>query len=256
MKLFLGIPTGGSPTAPFLDSLQRVDLPANVTSIDRLVVSGNFVPGQRELIAERAIESEADILVMCDDDMVLPQDALVRLCGLLAEQQDAALAGALYYSRDGFRPMVVDNWSAEDTTSAVVPAFDDRTPVAVSGVGFGCVAIRVSALRALTAPFFPTQIFVERGAARVRVCNEDYLFCNRLNGGGWKVFLDPAVRCGHYDRASGQVFPHTWEPPHVTLSRRMAVLENGELRLVPAREDTHRVTEQHMKASVEYLFVD
>ncbi|HEY5339751.1 MAG TPA: hypothetical protein VIK27_01890, partial [Candidatus Aquilonibacter sp.] len=138
MKLLLGIPSAGSPAAPFLESLGKIALPAEATTVERAVITGNFVPAQRDLLVERALEREADVLVMCDDDMVLPPDTIVRLCGTLARNEDAAIAGALYYSRDGFRPMAVDRWDPRDTRTAVIPAFD-REPIAVDGVGFGCI---------------------------------------------------------------------------------------------------------------------
>ena len=118
----------------------------------------------------------------------------------------AALVGALYYSRDSFRPMVVDRWDESDTRTAVIPAFDHE-PIPVDGVGFGCVALRVSALRDLMPPYFPAHVFVERGAGRVRVCNEDYLFCARLRRAGHRVLLHAGVRCGHYDRQTNTVAP-------------------------------------------------
>ena len=148
MKLLLGIPSAGSPVAPFLESVAQLRLPPSVTVLERVLMTGNFVPAQRDLIVERALERNADVLIMCDDDMVLSPNALVDLCALLEADARNALAGALYYSRDSFRPMVVDRWDENDTRTAVIPAFD-REPVPVDGVGFGCVALRVSALREL-----------------------------------------------------------------------------------------------------------
>ncbi len=232
MKLFLGIPSSGAPVAPFLDTLASLEFPRTVTSVDRAVVTGNFVPAQRELIVRRAIERGADRLLMCDDDMVLAPDALVRLSSVLDDDPECALAGALYYSRDGFRPMVVDRWDAHDTTSANIPAFD-TAPVAVDGVGFGCVLLRLDALREMERPYFATHVFVEPDVLRVRVCDEDYLFCARLRSMNFRVVLHAGVRCGHYDRASGVVHPKAWEDPNATSTPRMAVLQDAMQRLVP-----------------------
>jgi hypothetical protein len=135
--------------------------------------------------------------------------------------------------------MAVDDWNPADTRTAVVPAFD-REPVTVHGVGFGCVAIRVEALRAFMPPYFAAHIFVERSAGRVRLCDEDYLFCARLRGAGWRVLLHPGVRCGHFDRQRGRVEPQAWEPPERTAQRRIAVLENGRYALGEHAGIAHR----------------
>ena len=250
MRLLLGIPTGGGPAAPFVESLQNAILPAG-TEFDRYVVTGNFVPAQRELIAERALAMGADILVMCDDDIVLPQDGFVRLLELLEREPRCGLAGALYYSRDGFRPMAVSDWDPNDTTNATVPAFAND-PVPVDGIGFGCVAIRVAALAELEPLYFPAHIFVESDAARVRVCDEDYLFCHRLRDRGWSVLLHAGVRCGHYDRGRGRTMPDVWEPPEVTGRRRIAVRRGDEHLLIPYQEIETR-GEIHRRAFVEYI---
>jgi hypothetical protein len=254
LKLFLGIPSAGSPAAPFLESLAKIELPASVSQFGRTIVTGNYVPAQRDLLVERALEFNADVLIMCDDDMVVPPDVIALLCAALDDDPRAAVAGALYYSRDGFRPMAVDRWNEGDTRTALVPAFD-RAPTAVDGVGFGCVALRVAALRELMPPYFATHVFVERSAGRVRICDEDYLFCARLRRAGGRVLLVPAARCGHYDRQSQAVVPASWEPPEVTNRQRMAVLVDGRLALIEAGETSGSAPETHVRADVQYIVV-
>lgn len=251
MKILLGIPTGGTPATPFLQSLEHLVLPEATTAFERYVVTGNFVPAQRELIVAKAIAVGADILVMVDDDMVLPADALQRLAATLESQPRCGLVGALYYSRDGFRPMAVDNWDPDDTTTATIPAFTD-VPVPVAGIGFGCVAIRMEALAEFEPLYFAAHVFVEPRTARVRVCDEDYLFCHRLRSRNWNVILDAGVRCGHYDRASNIIHPLIWEPSDITNARRIAVLQNGSPQLVPAQEAPSR-GEYHLHVDLDYV---
>jgi len=251
LKILLGIPSGGSPALPFIESLAAVEFPAAMTAFDRCVVTGNFVPAQRELIVARALAGNADVLVMCDDDMVLPPDAITALVDVLLANPRCALAGALYYSRDGSRPMVVSQWDPHDTTTAIIPAFD-RAPVDVGGVGFGCVAVRMDAVREFEPLYFSAHVFIEPGAGVVRVCDEDYLFCHRLGSRGWSVTLHPGVRAGHFDRATKVTHPTTWEPPELTREPRMAAMRDGELRLIPVQEAPSR-GEFHQRADVEYL---
>jgi GT2 family glycosyltransferase len=254
VKLFLGIPTSGSPSAPFLESLTQLVLPPDATAFERGVVTGNFVPAQRDLLIERALDWGADFIAMCDDDMVVPPDAFVKLCGVLRDDAAVGIAGALYYSRDGLRPMIVDGWDPQDTSKGWIPAFDDRTPVGVAGVGFGCVVIRSDAVRSFERPFFSAQIYVERADARVRVCNEDYLFCERLRGAGRSVVLHPGVRCGHYDRARDSVAPAAWEPVERTDRRRALTLTGSTYALVPVDEAPESTAAaRHVRADVVYV---
>ncbi|MDQ6930895.1 MAG: glycosyltransferase [Candidatus Eremiobacteraeota bacterium] len=255
MKLVLGIPTAGHPAAPFVESLKGLTLPPQITAIENKTVTGNFVPAQRELLVEFALARHADFLLMADDDMVVPPDAIARLLEPFSDPA-TGLTGALYYSRDGSRPMAVAGWDPNDTTGAAIPAFD-KTPTSVDGVGFGLVMIRVSALAEMAAPFFPVQIYIERAMARVRVCNEDYLFCKRLRDAGWNVLLHPGVRCGHFDRDSGKTHPLVWETSVQTNSERMMVRKpDGSVGMQSFDGNVGRSVEAHKTAALEYLFVD
>ncbi len=256
MKLLLGLPGAGHPTKPFLDSLAALQLPPEVTAIDRYVVTGNFIPGQRELCVRRALALGADVLVMIDDDMQVPPDALVMLCDALALDPALAVAGALYYSRDGIRPMAATRWTSANTTTASIPAFHEGI-VRVDAVGFGCVALRVAALARLSAPYFDVQIFIEEGAARVRLCNEDFLLCERLRGAGYGVALHAGVRCGHYDRERGAIEPLHWESPGQTQAERMIVMRPGpHYELVPYDATGATADERHAAARLDYVSVD
>lgn len=256
MKLLLGIPTAGSPAQPFVQSLQQLQLPPAITAIEHKTVTGNFVPAQRELLAGYALHRNADFLLMTDDDMVVPSDAVAKMLEPFADPA-VGIVGALCYSRDGIRPMAVDGWDANDTTGAAIPAFDDRTPTEVDGVGFGLAMIRCKTFGNMTHPFFPVHIFIEQALGRVRVCDEDFLFCRRLKDDGWKVLLHPGVRCGHYDRRSGQVFPLEWEDAAETNVRRMLVRDaDGTIAKRAFDPALGRSSETHVRADVEYVIVD
>lgn len=257
MRFYLGIPTAGAPAQPFVDSLSQLQLPPGTQAFERGIVTGNFVPAQRDVLVDRALTWKADTVAMCDDDMILPPDAFAGLCAVLHADERNALAGALYYSRDGLRPMVVDGWSAADTTKGWIPAFDDRTPVEVAGVGFGCIAIRASVFSAFSRPIFATQIYVERNAGRVRVCNEDYLFCAKLREAGYRVLLHPGVRCAHYDRTKAQTFPERWEDPQMTNRKRVLARIGQRYALIPLEEAPKAVArERQLVADVTYIESD
>lgn len=240
---------------PFIESIRNLIVPETITSIEQKTATGNFVPAQRELLAAYALHIKADFLLMSDDDMVVPADAIGRLLEPFADAA-VGITGALCYSRDGIRPMAVSHWSASDTTVAI-PAFGNSEPVRVDGIGFGLAMIRCSTFAQMEPPYFPVQVFIEQAAAQVRVCNEDFLFCSRLREANWSVMLHPGVKCGHYDRASGMVYPLIWEDPATSDQERMLVREgSGEIMKKPFDASLSRVQERHLQAHLEYVIVD
>lgn len=253
MNLVIGVPTAGNPAKPFVESLSELAFPATVTGFDSISVTGNFAPAQRELIARHALRVNADYVLMVDDDIILPVDALVQLLQVFDNDPRCGVAGGLYYARDGIRPMAVANWNPNDTTTAHTPAFENDA-VAVDGIGFGCVLIKCDVFRVLVEPYFPAQVFLEELQRRVRVCNEDYLFCHRAREHGFTVYLHAGVRLGHYDRATGVTFPVSWESGEATNVPRMAVRRsNGTYALEPLDESLPRVTERHVRGALDYI---
>ena len=255
MKLLIGIPTGGQPTAPFLESLRALELPPSVVTADRLVWTGNFVPAQREMIVRDALARGTDVLVMIDDDIALAPDALVRLLGALDAHPRAAVAGALYYSRDSARPMIVGRWSSEDTTTAAIPAFRADETATVDGVGFGCVAVRLAALRPLEPPYFSSHLYVDTATRTVRQCDEDYLLCERVRAAGWNVLVHAGVRARHYDRGRDAFAPERWETDEQTDRLRMIVRDGAGTKLVPFDDAVGRVEERHEPFGTTLLIV-
>ncbi|TAM76068.1 hypothetical protein EPN44_06460 [bacterium] len=252
MKIFIAVPSRGNPVPAFVESLKH--LATDPTwEMDHATVVGDFVPAQRELLARMALDAGSDLLVYLDDDMVLPPEALLEL-ERAAAAPNVGVVGALYYTRDGAKPLAVSRWSSQRTTSGSIPAFD-HAPVAVDGVGFGCVAIPTAWLRRLEAPLFSAQIYLEPTARRVRLCNEDYLFCERVRNAGGAVMLHAGVRCGHYDRASQRLQPERWEPSEVTGIERMLVRRSdGSMALVPYDDSFPEADERSERCSVEYLW--
>jgi hypothetical protein len=116
--------------------------------------------------------------------------------------------------------------------------------------------IRAAAVRAFSRPYFSTQIYVEYDPGRVRVCNEDYLFCKRLRDADYDVMLHPGVRCGHYDRGRDRVLPDTWETPDRSNRRRVLVQTGNSYELVPVDEAPKPASgERQLRADVTYIEV-
>jgi hypothetical protein len=236
--------------------LGRLKLPENVAQLQRSVVIGNYIPAQRELIMNDAVDGGFDYLFFVDDDMVLPERALEMLIETAQADAQTAVVGGLYYTRDSIRPVAVADWNSTDTSSAHIPAFTSSSAAIVDGIGFGCALLRVSAARKLNAPYFPSHVYIERKARRVRQCDEDYLYCERIRQAGLLVRLDARVRCPHYDRATDSVAPIAWESDDVTSVSRMIVEEDGVTHLVPLDVSVPRMAEHHARGEITYITVD
>jgi len=255
MRILIGIPTAGDPTPLFLKSLADLHLPPQIEIVGHLVVTGNFVPGQREVILRRAFAQDIDAVIMFDDDMILPRHTLHRLVDGLKSNPRTAIVGGLYYSRDGKQPIAVNRWHSHDIASSTVPAFSEKTPVQVDGVGFGCVALRMAAVTELSLPIFHTQILIDMQHHHVSLCNEDYLLCERLRKAHWSVILDPGLRCGHYDRRSGTISPTSWEQSPTTDHERMLVVTGeGDISLTDEDVRIPCIHEELQTGRIEYIF--
>ena len=119
------------------------------------------------------------------------------------------------------------------------------------------IAAMALVVAAFSRPFFATQIYVERNAGRVRVCNEDYLFCAKLRGAGYRVMLHPEVRCAHYDRSKAHAFPERWEDPQMTNRKRVLARIGERYALIPLEEAPKTVArERQIAADVTYIESD
>jgi hypothetical protein len=255
-RVLLGVASGGSPTAPFVEALAALTLPESVTALERSVAFGNYIPAQREIIMLDALEGNFDYLFFVDDDIVLPPDALVRLIETAEADPETAVVGGLYYSRDAVRPIVVAGWDPDDTTTAFIPPYTSHTTDAVDGIGFGCALLRVAPARALDPPYFPAHVYIERRARVARQCDEDFRYCHRVRAAGHRVRLDARVRCGHYDRARNISYPERWEADEETGTARMIVAGERRPQLIPFATSAPRMRESHQGADLVYITVE
>jgi hypothetical protein len=255
-RVLLGVASAGSPSAPFIEALAKLRLPASVAALERSVAVGNYIPAQRELIMNDAVDGGFDYLFFVDDDIVLPEDALERLIETAEGDPAAAVVGGLYYSRDSARPVAVAAWNSADTSTAHIPAFSATSTGIVDGVGFGCALLRIATAAQLQAPYFPAHVYIERAARRARQCDEDFLYCERVRRAGAVVRLDARVRCAHYDRASDSIAPVRWESDAETDRPRMIVAGPAGSKLIALDETAPRVVERHVRAEITYVNVD
>jgi hypothetical protein len=146
-----------------------------------------YIDKARNALAEAALEVPGVThLLWLDDDMVWPPDMPQRLFDL-----DVAVAGALYFHREGPPIPVPYEWA--DPDRQLVRSFLDYPPdsvVTVGGLGMGATLVRADVFRALPPPWFRSD---ESG--------EDVYFFDRLRKAGIPAHLHTGIKCGHIGRA-------------------------------------------------------
>jgi hypothetical protein len=223
-RLFYATPTGRHPHPGYVASARSLELTCR--SFERGVNDFMFAAGPvqmaRTTIAEHAINRGYDYVLMHDDDLIIhpvspvgnPLDAWHNL---LDQQRDVAVIGAVYLREKPQIPTVVMSHPQYPEENCHVIHGFPSTPTPVSGIGTGFMMIRVSALRELRDkedgahalfrfPFNRTRWGI------VNHTGEDYDFCARMRGLGYKVLADSRFETCHLKESGPLVYRHDeWE---------------------------------------------
>ena len=162
-------------------------------------IRGYDVAAARNNISKKAIEIDADYVLMVDNDVVLPLDALKNL---LESPKDVQLG---YYAHrdkhnnvfDG-RTIVFDvdyshNFMVSDLNNLKEQG---KYKVLIRGGGMGCALIKTDVFRKMRFPYFVWVNFTDGK----RECSEDIYFCDQCKALGIQVYTDTRVNCGHIFR--------------------------------------------------------
>ena len=203
MKVVFACPTYGPTVDPKLDKARRLAImyAANQSiqwmgdvSHDRL----GWAKG-RSLTAKEAVEArtedgeEADGLMWCDDDIIMPTDAFYRL---ITSGKD--MISGMYFSRGApYAPVCAKYWPEPKTFS---PMYDypADTIAPMDGVGFGIVYTSIRLLKAVAAHPDCGQQGPFGGDFGNRTYGEDFLFCLRAKDVGFQPYVDTGILCDHY----------------------------------------------------------
>ncbi len=236
-RLLYATPTGRNPQLGYIASVRVVELTCKSFG-ERKPEDFMMVPMPVQMarteIASLAMQRGYDYVLMHDDDLVLgpsggdawdtvgnPVDAWHRL---MQEDPSIGAMGAVYMRERPRMPNVaVPHPRYPEELCHVVFGFPGE-PVDVGAIGTGFMLIRVSALKALqdaedsegAPPLFSFPMRKTRWGL-INATGEDYDFCRRLRGVGYRVVADPRYRTSHmkdcgplvYDRAGWE---RTWTP--------------------------------------------
>ena len=198
MKIFIAVPTYENITPDTFKSIYGLDKGGHWCVFD--FVRGYDCAAARNRIAQQTLDEQADYVLMVDNDITLPSDALVNL---LEQPVDVCLG---YYAHRNAANVYAGKTNAcrlgEFNYTQQIPgaefktlADQGKTRMQIHGGGLGCALIRADVFRRLPYPWFKWVNYPDGG-----VLSEDLYFCDICGKNGIPVYVDTRTGCGHLMR--------------------------------------------------------
>lgn len=150
-----------------------------------------LTPAARECLADHALNSGMDYMLMIDDDMTTPIDMFERLynhnvdiVAPLAFTRNPPHMAVIYNCETGNDPVTKNDYFINH----YVRNYPENKLVRCDAVGFGSALIKMDVIARMKKPYF------------MSTCGtgEDILFCyNAQQQAGAKVYMDTTTKLGH-----------------------------------------------------------
>lgn len=162
----------------------------------------------RNRIAQIAIDRNTDYVLMVDNDVVLPKDALLNL---LEDAKEVCLG---YYPHRGTdnryngRTCICKLYAPDgnkyfnyplesEYTTEELQALNGEKKILIHGGGMGCALIKTDVFRRVSYPWYD---WVNYGDANRGMLSEDLYFCELCRSQKIDIWTDVRVGCGHVFR--------------------------------------------------------
>ena len=208
MRILIAVPTFETIYPDTYKSIWDLDKGGHEVLFDS--VRGYDVATARNRIAQKAIDLETDYVLMVDNDVSLPKDALTLLL------EDAEEVNLGYYAHRDTDNIYRGNTCIcklkdengkeyyhypleSEYSAAEMHAMADagETKIEVHGGGMGCALIRTEVFRKTSYPWYD---WVNYGDKNRGMLSEDLYFCSLCRTSGIKIYADVRVACGHLMR--------------------------------------------------------
>ena len=205
MKVMIAVPTFETIYPDTYKSIWDLDKCGHEVQFE--FVRGYDVATARNNIAQRALDTGADYVLMVDNDVVLPKDALKNL---LEDPVDVCIGyyahrgtDNLYHGRtcacklldkDGkeyYHFPLESEYTAEEMH---MMREDGITKIEIHGGGMGCALINTEVFRKTEYPWYD---WVNYGEANRGMLSEDLHFCVLCRIHHIPIYTDVRVGCGH-----------------------------------------------------------
>lgn len=205
MKILIAVPTFETIFPDTFKSIYDLDPAGHDLQFE--YVRGYDVATARNRIAQKAIDLQVNYVLMVDNDVVLPKDALINLTddlrdvclGYYAHRGNDNLysgktCACKLYQPDGypyFNYPLESEYSAEEMKQMMEAG---EKKVRIHGGGSGCAFINVDVFKRLEYPWYDWVNYKGRGRG---ILSEDLYFCEKCKAQNIHVYTDVRVACGH-----------------------------------------------------------
>jgi glycosyltransferase involved in cell wall biosynthesis len=188
-RLLIAIPTARYIEPETFKSIYEQVTPGGVV-MDFQYFYGYNVDQVRNLIANYAIENNYDYLMCVDHDIAFAPTTVARLIN-----HGKDVVGGIYRQRKPSQ--VLEVFKMDYTPYYSTKAFPSPNLFEVGAVGLGCALIKVDVLRKIGYPQFD----YHRAIKAEDSLSEDVDFCQKARAVGYRIFVDPSIRCDHYGQS-------------------------------------------------------
>lgn len=202
MKILIAVPTFETIFPDTFKALWDMDKGGHETAFE--FVRGYDCATARNSIVQKAMDDRYDYVLMVDNDVTVPKDALINM---LEDAKDVCLgyyahrgADNIYHGRTSVCKLGWFNYPLESEYFAeeLRELRDKGThKVAIHGGGMGCALIRTSVFGKLNYPWYD---WVNYNDSKRGMLSEDLYFCEQCRMGGVQIWTDTRVGCGHMMR--------------------------------------------------------
>ena len=205
MNILIAVPTFENITPDTFKSIYDLDTTGHETQFE--FVRGYDCATARNRIAQISLDKQMDFVLMVDNDVVLPKDALQNL---LENQKQVCLGYYAHRDSDNIyrgRTCVCKLYDENGTkyfnyplesqyTAEELKGLKDKGEykVQIHGGGMGCALIFTDIFRLIPYPWYD---WVNYKNEHRGMLSEDLFFCEGCRKHGILIYTDTRVNCGH-----------------------------------------------------------
>ena len=198
MSILIAVPTFETIYPDTFTSIYGLDTGDHAVLFD--FVRGYDVATARNNIAQKALDAGVDAVLMVDNDVIIPDDALMNL---LEDPVDVCLGFYAHRNKDNEYTGKTNlcklgefNYTMQYTATELKALNQSGiTKFQIHGGGMGCALIRTDVFRRIKYPWYDWVNYPDRGTL-----SEDLYFCEQCKAAKIPIYSDTRVGCGHIMR--------------------------------------------------------
>jgi GT2 family glycosyltransferase len=203
MRILIAVPTFENIYPDTFKAIYDLDTTGHDVSFE--YVRGYDCATARNKIAQKALDMGVDYVLMVDNDVVLPKDALINL---LDQPKDVCLGFYAHRDTDNIyrgRTCVCKLYNEKNVEYFNYPLDSEYTAkelatlrengeykIRIHGGGMGCALIKTSVFLRTEYPWYDWVNYKSKA-----MLSEDLYFCEQCKKRGIFIYTDSRVKCGH-----------------------------------------------------------